>query len=208
MQLWNNCGLNENLSLPEPNIFIPTDFSMLDIENPDQKFPVIIKDSPVLRLWWKQDTEFLKPKTIIGLEMSNPLAYSDPLNCNLAHLYVQVFKDHINEYLYAADLAGLRMSITNTTNGISVLVSGYSDKQIKFLETLLDKMFDLEIDPKRFEILKEQYIRSLKNFKAEQPYQQSIYYLALILTEGASSKEELFDAMNREFVCLGFRIKF
>lgn len=60
-------------------------------------------------------------------------------------------------------------------------------------------MFDLEIDAKRFEILKEQYLRGLKNFKAEQPYQQAVYYLALILTEAACSKEELIDAMKCKF---------
>lgn len=50
----------------------------------------------------------------------------------------------------------------------------------------------------RFDILKEEYIRSLKNFKAEQPYQHSIYYLALLLTENAWANVELLDAMERE----------
>lgn len=57
-------------------------------------------------------------------------------------------------------------------------------------------MFSFKIDSKRFEILKEQYQRTLSNFKAEAPYQHAIYYLALILTEHAWTKRELVDALS------------
>lgn len=35
-------------------------------------------------------------------------------------MFVHLFKDELNEYLYEADLAGLRMGVSNTANGISV----------------------------------------------------------------------------------------
>lgn len=160
------------------------------------KHPQIIHDSPLIRVWFKQDDEFRKPKALIGVDFSNPIAYSDALNCNLTHLFVTLFKDSINEFLYAAELAGLRLNISNTTNGISMIISGYSDKQNKFLETILEKMFNFTVDEKRFEIMCEQYLRGLKNFSAEQPYQLAIYYLAVILTEQAWTKRELIDAMS------------
>jgi len=77
-------------------------------------------------------------------------------------------------------------------------IRGFSDKQVVLLEKLLDHLFDFSIDEKRFDILKEEYVRSLKNFKAEQPYQHSIYYLALLLTENAWANVELLDAMERK----------
>lgn len=152
-----------------------------------------------MRVWYKQDTEFLKPKTFMGFDLSNPIAYIDPLNSNFTHLFVQLFKDSLTEFLYGAELAGLRFTVNNTTNGISMLINGYSDKQKEFLETILEKMFNFQIDPKRFEIMCEQYLRGLKNFNAEQPYQLAIYYLAVILTEQAWTKKELIDAMTCEF---------
>lgn len=57
-------------------------------------------------------------------------------------------------------------------------------------------MFSFKIDPKRFDIIKEQYQRTLSDFKAEPPYQHAIYYLALILTEYAWTKQELLDALS------------
>lgn len=187
------------MKLPDPNPFIPTDFSLLPIENAEQTHPEIIHDSPLIRVWFKQDDEFLKPKSFMGFDFSNPIVYSDPLNCNLTHLFVQLFKDSITEFLYSAELAGLRLTISNTTNGISMLINGYSDKQNKFLETILERLFNFEIDEKRFKILCEQYLRGLKNFSAEQPYQLAIYYLAVILTEQAWTKKELIDAMSCEY---------
>lgn len=195
---WLSCGMNTKLKLPEPNLYIPTDFSILDIEdgNSEKLHPTIILDTPLMRVWYKQDTEFLKPKSFIAFDFSNPIVYSDPLNCNLTHLFVQLFKDSLTEFLYSAELAGLRLTVSNTTSGISLLINGYSDKQNKFLETILDKMFNFKVDEKRFEIMCEQYLRGLKNFSAEQPYQLAIYYLAVMLTEQAWTKKELIDAMN------------
>lgn len=81
-------------------------------------------------------------------------------------------------------------------------ISGYSHKQQVLLEKILELMFNFEFDPKRFEIIKEQLLRSLKNFKAEQPYQHAVYYLALILTEHAWTKQELTDAVSCNFTLL------
>ena len=86
--------------------------------------------------------------------------------------------------------------VANTTSGISLSIGGYSHKQKVLLEKVLADMFNFKIDEKRFDILKEQYIRGLKNFQAEQPYQHAIYYLALILTEQAWTKQELIDAID------------
>ncbi|XP_055592583.1 insulin-degrading enzyme [Uranotaenia lowii] len=194
LDYWSKTDLNENLHLPEPNPFIPTDFELLPVDPDIQNLPVIIHNTPMLRVWFKQDVEFLKPKTLMNMDFCSPIVYSDPLNCNLTHLFVQLFKDQLNEYLYAADLAGLRLMVSNSTYGISVSIGGYSHKQHVLLEKVLNELYTFKIDEKRFEILKEQYIRNLKNYHADQPYQQAVYYLALLLTEQAWSKQELIDA--------------
>jgi insulysin len=109
--------------LPVPNLFIPTDFNILPIIEKEQtKAPQIIYDTDIIRVWFKQDTEYLKPKTMMNFDFSNPIVYLDPLNCNLAHLFSNLFKDHLTEYLYAAELAGLKLNFSNTTYGITVCI--------------------------------------------------------------------------------------
>lgn len=87
------------------------------------------------------------------------------------------------------------------------MVNSYSHKQDVFLKLVLDKLFGFKIDEKRFEILKEDAIRGLKNFTSEQPYHHAIYYLSLVLTEPAWSKSELLDAMQCKLEFLRFFFK-
>ncbi|KNC32106.1 Insulin-degrading enzyme [Lucilia cuprina] len=196
LKKWENCALNENLDLPLPNAFIPENFELAPFDSDLSKHPVIIMDTPILRVWHKQDNFYLKPKACMSFDMSNPIAYLDPLNCNLNYLMVALIKDQLNEYLYDADLADLKLQVAPRSNGIDFTITGYNDKQVVLLKKLLDHLFDFNVDEKRFHILKDEYKRSLKNFSAEQPYQHSIYYLALLLTENAWANSELLDAME------------
>lgn len=51
---------------------------------------------------------------------SSPFAYVDPLHCNMAYLYLELLKDSLNEYAYAAELAGLNYDLQNTIYGMYV----------------------------------------------------------------------------------------
>lgn len=64
------------------------------------------------------------------------------------------------------------------------------------LEKVLDQLFNFHFEDRRFDILKEQLSRALTNFRAEQPYQHAVYFLALLMTEQAWTKEELIDAIS------------
>ena len=116
--------------------------------------PRVIHSSPLSRLWYKEDTKFLLPKAVLKFELRNPLVYLDPVNVNMANLYVELLKDSLTEYSYMAELAGLKYSLNATNYGLSVSVSGFSDKMDVLLETVVERMASLRIDPQRFAILK------------------------------------------------------
>ncbi|KAG8226944.1 hypothetical protein J437_LFUL004662 [Ladona fulva] len=212
IEFWKQNDLCEKLKLPPKNEFIPTTFDLLPrdengkvnnivqrnrvagTQGIDNNFPAIIQDTPLSRVWFKQDDEFLLPKANISFEFASPLAYLDPLHSNMMHMFVRLFKDALNEYAYAAELAGLKWELSNTKYGMILGIVGYSSKQHILLEKIIERMTNFQIDPKRFAILKENYIRSLKNFEAEQPYQHAVYYLAVLLVEQAWTKVELLAA--------------
>ena len=52
----------------------------------------------------------------------SPFAYVDPLHCNMAYLYLELLKDSLNEYAYAAELAGLGYDLQNTIYGMYVSI--------------------------------------------------------------------------------------
>lgn len=76
------------------------------------------------------------------------MAYFDPLNCNLTHMFVQLFRDALNEYAYAAELAGLKWSLTNTKYGLIVSVTLHfliyccnSIFSLMFLVTMINSIY-------------------------------------------------------------------
>ncbi|XP_067129485.1 insulin-degrading enzyme [Centruroides vittatus] len=194
IQKWKLVGTHNNLLLPPKNEFIPTNFELAPREPENSNLPIMIKNSEMSRIWFKQDDEFHLPKAILSFEFESPLAYLDPHHSNMTYMFVQLFKDALNEYTYAAELAGLSYNLNNTKYGMLLSVKGYNDKQHVLLQKIMDKLTNFKIDPKRFEILKEAYIRGLKNFEAEQPHQHAIYYTCLLLAERIWSNAELLDA--------------
>ena len=51
----------------------------------------------------------------------SPLVYIDPLHANLATMLANLFRDSLNEYAYAAEIAGLKYSLSSTAYGINVI---------------------------------------------------------------------------------------
>lgn len=197
IQRWQNCELNSDFHLPGKNEFIATDFDLSPRDENPSPHPTIIHETEYCRVWYKQDNEFLLPKTNIRFEFVSPFAYLDPMSCNMTYMFVSLFKDALLEYAYAAQLAGLKWELTNTKYGMVLGIGGYNHKQKVLLEKIMDKMTNFTVDPKRFSILKENYIRSLKNFNAEQPYQHANYYLAVLLSEQSWPKNELLEATDK-----------
>ena len=196
IQTWKDCGLHDNLRLPEKNDFIPANFSLTERDDHPSTHPTILQQDALGRLWFKQDNEFLLPKNCINIELKSPIAYSDPHHGNLTYMFGMLFKDELNEYAYAAELAGLGYSLANTKSGITLAVKGYSDKQGVLLDKIMDRLTKFKVDPKRFKILKEAYTRGLKNFQAEQPHQHAVYYNSVLLSERVWHKEELLQVTD------------
>uniref|UniRef100_A0A8C5DG47 Insulin-degrading enzyme n=2 Tax=Gouania willdenowi TaxID=441366 RepID=A0A8C5DG47_GOUWI len=196
IQKWANADLNGKFKLPMKNEFIPTNFEIYSLEKDSPSVPTLIKDTAMSKVWFKQDDKFFLPKACLNFEFFSPFAYVDPLHCNMAYLYLELLKDSLNEYAYAAELAGLNYDLQNTVYGMYLSVKGYNDKQHILLKKIIEKMATFEIDERRFEIIKEAYMRSLNNFRAEQPHQHAMYYLRLLMTEVAWTKDELREALD------------
>ncbi|XP_038140028.1 insulin-degrading enzyme [Cyprinodon tularosa] len=193
---WASADLNGKFKLPMRNEFIPTNLEIYPLEKDSPSIPTLIKDTAMSKVWFKQDDKFFLPKACLNFEFFSPFAYVDPLHCNMAYLYLELLKDSLNEYAYAAELAGLSYDLQNTVYGMYLTVKGYNDKSHILLKKIIEKMATFEIDEKRFDIIKEAYMRTLNNFRAEQPHQHAMYYLRLLMTEVAWTKDELREALD------------
>lgn len=196
IELWKSMTTTSELHLPPPNEFIPTNLELDTTEDStiEATAPAIMKDTPLMRVWFKKDNEFLLPKAMLTFDFVSPLAYCDPLNCNLTSVWVLLLRDALQQCAYAAELAGLRWTIGNAKHGLTVTIEGYDDKQHVLLEKIIDQMVNFKADPKRFEIMKENHMRGIKNFEAEMPYQHAIFQHALCLSDVVWTRRQLLDA--------------
>jgi len=195
--VWSSATPNENLHLPRPNEFIPTDFELAERDTQHISgaiVPNILEETPLSRLWFLQDSEFLLPKACISLELFSTLAYASPHYTNLTQMFVRVFQDSLTEYAYDAELAGLWYAFSATKYGMSLDIRGYQQKQEVLLDKIIKQMKSFVVDGRRFEILKEAYVRALKNFEMEQPHTHASYRMQVIMTDKIWTKEELFQA--------------
>ncbi|XP_062286623.1 insulin-degrading enzyme isoform X2 [Scomber scombrus] len=193
---WENADLNGKFKLPMKNEFIPTNFEIYPLEKDSPSVPTLIKDTAMSKVWFKQDDKFFLPKACLNFEFFSRYLYADPLHCNMTYLLLRLLKDDLKEYTYAARLAGLVYGVASGMNAILLSVKGYSDKQYILLKKIIEKMATFEVNEKRFDIIKEAYMRSLNNFRAEQPHQHAMYYLRLLMTEVAWTKDELREALD------------
>ncbi|KAF8525603.1 LuxS/MPP-like metallohydrolase [Hysterangium stoloniferum] len=187
---------NTSLFLPGPNPFIPTNFEVRkkEIDNP-AKWPTLIDDSPISRMWHKVDDQFWVPKAQIMVDIRSPVAYSTPRQAVLTRLVMDLVTDSLAEITYDASLAELGYSLNTSSEGFSISVSGYNDKVLVLLNIVVQKIKTLIVDPKRFGVMKERLERRYKNYHLSQPkvlsQQKALDLLAPVVWSVAEKQMEL-----------------
>ncbi|XP_075638112.1 insulin-degrading enzyme-like 1, peroxisomal [Castanea sativa] len=184
IQEWMLCAPNENLHLPAPNVFIPTDLSLKSAQE-NVKFPVLLRKSSYSRLWYKPDTMFSTPKAYVKIDFNCPHAGNSPEAEVLTDIFTRLLMDCLNEYAYYAQVAGLYYGISHTDCGFQVTLVGYNHKLRILLESVVEKIATFKVKPDRFSVIKETVTKEYQNYKFQQPYQQAMYYCSLILQDHA-----------------------
>lgn len=193
---WENPTVNNNLYFPKRNDLVPSNFDIICDQECETSSPEIIHQCSLSRVWFKLDEEYNVPRANIFIELFSPLANLDPIHTNLIYIYVQLIKDSLSEYSYAAELAGLIYFIIDTKYGIKLNIKGYSHKIHYLLEKVLLNMVSLKIDVSRFDHIKDIYIRKLMNFDLCAPHEQVRFFNLLLLAQTKWSKKELLNATN------------
>ncbi|KAK8918647.1 Zinc-metallopeptidase, peroxisomal [Platanthera zijinensis] len=184
IQQWTEKAPEEDLHLPIPNIFIPTDLTLKQVSDKVHN-PSLLRKSPFSRLWYKPDTMFFMPKAFVKIDFNCPLTNQSPEAAVLTDIFTKLLLDYLNEYAYYAQVAGLHCGVQCSDCGFQVTVLGYNHKMQSLLETVIDKIKHFEVKVDRFLVIKETVKKKYDNLKFQQPYQQAMYHCSLILDEKA-----------------------
>jgi insulysin len=188
------------LHLPKANEFLPERLEVIKHTSTTSIHPLIFKDSPLLRLWYKKDDSFWVPKGNVWVQIKSPLAYVSPYNSVLAKLLCDLVIDDLTETSYYAQCAGLNFGLEGSVDGLTVQVSGYNDKLPHLLETILERLVTFTVKQDRFDVIKQQVKRELKNFDKESPYYHAMYFLNEALQEKLWNYEEKLRLLQGMFL--------
>ena len=182
IESWKKVEANPRLALPEPNPFIPDNVELND-SSIKEPYPVLLQDSPSLRIWYKADDTFNVPKANIQVQMATRDAYQTAKKAAMTKLFVLQLKDQLNEFTYPASLAGLNFSLSNSIQGLNINVSGYSENIYLLIERIVRGMKTFKAEPDRFDIFKNQIRERRQNQKLAQAYQRITYESYYLLSD-------------------------
>ncbi|RLQ23882.1 peptidase M16 [Seongchinamella sediminis] len=186
-----------SLHLPAANAFIAEDVSLVRVGEDNPATPQRVLQEGRKQIWFLQDEEFRLPRGATYINFRSPLVSQNPRQTALAVLYTALLKDRVNEFTYPALLAGLNFNLYKHAQGISLRVSGYSDKQDVLLDKLLPVMASPDFDPQRFENMRKDMIRSLENAVAKRPSSQVMDDLRESLLYGEWGEQALIEELHK-----------
>ena len=182
IERWRSAQPDSTFVLPEPNPFIPGELSLVDVP-PDVPHPVRIVERPGFELWHQADTEFGHPRANFYFSVRSPIVNDTPRHKVLSSLLARMANDALNEFTYTAALAGHSYELYTHRRGISVRLSGWSDKQGRLLERIVSTLRTPPQSAERFEAEKTEYARSLANLRERAPNHRAITAVRRLLID-------------------------
>lgn len=164
--------ISQNIKFPQKNEFIPNNFSIKKIENKN-KYPINIKSNKFAEIWHKRDTKFKKPFTYLYIELVNQIAHKSPKNNVLNSLLTNIWNDVLTEKLNPAFTVGHYVSMSSGFKGLTINLSGYSDKFNNLVKKTLNETINRKIEQNKFNIKKQSLEKFYKNLKYKSPLNQA-----------------------------------
>ncbi|KAK1870127.1 hypothetical protein I4F81_012589 [Pyropia yezoensis] len=128
--------------------------------------PVVLRDDASVRLHYKLDRTFRRPKAYVCVRLHTPAVHRSARSWVLADLATLVLADSLTEETADAADAGLFVGVAPTTDGLSLSLSGYTHKLPLLLAVAVERLARFQADPARFarvyEVLQRDYKNSLK----------------------------------------------
>lgn len=189
------CDIETNL--PPLNPFICYDLDPKPLEPSTPLHPEIIEELPGFRLWHLQDHEFRVPKGVIYIAIDSPISVATARNIVKTRLCVEMFLDSLATETYQAEIAGMSYNMYAHQGGVTLMLSGFSEKQPQLMEMILARFAKRDFSLKRFNTIKQQLLRNWQNTTKDRPISQLFNAMTGILQPNNPPYETLLGALKQ-----------
>ncbi|REL26169.1 peptidase M16 [Thalassotalea euphylliae] len=192
---WQDIAIHPDLTLPAPNPYIIAAPKIWSHSHESSR-PAMIDNHNGLCVWYKQDTTYKVPKGYIYIGIDSPLAIASTANIVMTRMFVDIFGDQVTEEHYDAELAGIHYHLYAHQGGMTLQISGLSEKQPLLLERLLASLMRHDFSEQAFELSKKQHIKQWQNADKNKSISQLFATLSAAMQPNNPSAAELLAAIS------------
>lgn len=185
-----------DFQLPDKNPFICYDLDPTPLEK-EAETPELIEDLEGFRLWHLQDAQFRVPKGVVYVAIDSPHAVETPINIVKTRLCVEMFLDSLAEETYQAEIAGMGYNMYAHQGGVTLTLSGFSQKQPQLLDMILSRFSQRDFSQERFDSIKNQLLRSWRNSAQDRPISQLFNAMSGVLQPNNPPYTVLIEALEQ-----------
>ena len=185
-----------SVSLPSPNPFIPTNFTLLCTDPHDLDHPIVLHSNDYYRLYYNQAIDPHLPLSLFYLTLSSPIIDQSPTH--RAHLLLSIASTNaaLNSALFHARLVGYTATVTATPTGVRVEVEGITSMFPAVLSAVVEALVRPRLGRREWTAVRNALVDSLEEFSQQQVYQQALYLASLWMEEEKVSNAELVEVLG------------
>ncbi|QZN95324.1 pitrilysin [Symbiopectobacterium purcellii] len=186
---WQTLGEKMALTLPTPNPYIPTDFSLIK-RGEAQNYPKMVLQQPGLRVLYMPSRYFAdEPKANVTVLLRNPMAQD-----TARHQVMFLLNDYLaglalDELSYQALVGGISFS-TRGNDGLTINANGYTQHLPKLMLALVEGYASYTATPAQLEQAKSWYIQQLDAAENAKAYEQALEPVQAISSLPYTEREE------------------
>lgn len=202
MNRWCLADEHTDMAVPPPNDFIPDSLQLVNKERTSDGYTVIppklLVDDRWGKFYFEEDKRFLVPQVDLTFNFLVPATESPSArNSVLLDLYLKAVDEQLNALRYRAYLGGLSGALGISHYGLSLQVSGYSDKARIFLKNIIDGLKQCRPTEDQFELYKNLLRRAYKNAVLASPLDLGIEVMqSMVYADQFTCEEKLSEIEN------------
>ncbi|NCH86905.1 pitrilysin [Cronobacter dublinensis] len=179
LQQWQTLGQQIALTLPAPNPYIPSDFSLIKPQKP-YSHPQLLVSEPALRALYMPSRYFAnEPRADITLVLRNEEAMNSAKNQVLFALNDYLAGLALDQLSNQASVGGIGFS-SSANSGLMISANGYTQHLRKLFLSLLDGYFSYEPTEEQLAQAKSWYRQMLDSAEKGKAYDQAIMPVQMV----------------------------
>lgn len=179
LQQWQTLGQQIALTLPAPNPYIPSDFSLIKPQK-SYSHPQLLVSEPALRALYMPSRYFAnEPRADITLVLRNEEAMNSAKNQVLFALNDYLAGLALDQLSNQASVGGIGFS-SSANSGLMISANGYTQHLRKLFLTLLDGYFSYDPTQEQLAQAKSWYRQMLDSAEKGKAYDQAIMPVQMV----------------------------